>query len=171
MLPINRYFRWLKSLVNRPGSYYDTLFEAAWNTEFEWSVPRDDNRAADGLRLRDRFEEETSIPLPDLGECRMLEFLVALAMRIDESLYDWDNPNQVSEWFWKLIFNAGLEKFDDDYSDDTYDAIQYAFWVINNRKYNRDGTDGGLFPLRHPKEDQRKVEIWYQMMAYLSENV
>jgi hypothetical protein len=28
---------------------------------------------------------------------------------------------------------------------------------------------GGFFPLTHPNDDQRKVEIWYQMNAYLDE--
>ena len=38
-----------------------------------------------------------------------------------------------------------------------------------NREYDKDGTFG-LFPLKNPKKDQRKVEIWYQMMAYIIEN-
>ena len=28
---------------------------------------------------------------------------------------------------------------------------------------------GGFFPLAFPKEDQTKVEIWYQMSGYLEE--
>jgi hypothetical protein len=41
---------------------------------------------------------------------------------------------------------------------------------LNRRLYTTSGY-GGLFPLEEPKEDQRKVEIWYQMMAYLGENL
>jgi hypothetical protein len=29
---------------------------------------------------------------------------------------------------------------------------------------------GGMFPLEDPREDQRAIEIWYQMMAYINEN-
>lgn len=168
---ISRYRKWLRSLVDRPGSYYDILFDTAWQMEYVYSVPYDENRAEDGLRLRERFEHETSIMLPDLGECRMLEFLVALAIRLNESTYDWDKPDQTSEWFWKMMFNVGLQRFDDTYSDDPYEHISWAFECINLRVYNLDGTDGGLFPLERPREDQRQVEIWYQMMAYLTENL
>lgn len=169
--PITRYTRWLRSLVDRPGSYYDILFDAAWNWTYEYSIPHDDNRAEDGLRLRERFESESSLRLPDLGECCVLEFLVALAIRLNESTYDWDKPNQTSDWFWTMVFNMGLQRFDDTYSDDPYENITDAFERLNFRLYNEDGTDGGLFPLRWAKEDQRQVEVWYQMMAYLSENL
>lgn len=171
MAQISRYSKWLRSLVDRPGSYYDTLFDVAWDWTYEYFIPHDVNRAEDGLRLRERFESESSLRLPDLGDCCMLEFLVALSIRMDESTYDWDKPNQTSNWFWKMMFNLDLQRFDDTYSDDPYDNITIAFERINHRLYNADGTDGGLFPLRRPREDQRQVEIWYQMMAYLSENL
>jgi hypothetical protein len=29
---------------------------------------------------------------------------------------------------------------------------------------------GGLFPLKMPKVNQRRVEIWYQMSAFIEEN-
>lgn len=167
----HKYHNWLRGLVDRPGSFYDTLFYVAWETEYKYSVPYDENRAEDGLRLRERFESESSLRLPDLGSCRILEFLVALSIRIDEATYDWDKPDQTSEWFWILIKNLGLDKFDDDWSDDTRDRIVDAFEYLNQRQYNPDGTDGGLFPLERPREDQRQVEVWYQMMAYLTENL
>jgi len=170
MTQINRYIRWLRSLVDRPGSYYDVLFEAAWETAYEYSVPHDDNRAADGLRLRETFGDANS-PLPDLGECRMLEFLVALSIRLNDTLYDWDKPDQSSDWFWKLIWNLELEQFDDTYSNNPYENIVNAFERMNLRLYNADGTCGGLFPLRRPKEDQREIEVWYQMAAYILENL
>ena len=47
--------------------------------------------------------------------------------------------------------------------------INEAFQMINERSYAFDGY-GGLFPLRKPHQDQRNIEIWYQMQAYLMEN-
>ena len=38
-----------------------------------------------------------------------------------------------------------------------------------NRQYEANG-EGGLFPLKGVCEDQREVEIWYQMNAYLYEH-
>ena len=40
---------------------------------------------------------------------------------------------------------------------------------IIDRGYSRRGV-GGLFPLKYSKNDQRKVELWYQMHSYLIEN-
>jgi hypothetical protein len=90
---------------------------------------------------------------------------------MNETLYDWDLGDQTSGWFWKLLFNTGLAALDDTYSDDTYERILYRFNIINKRLYNEDGTGGGLFPLAHPRQDQREIEVWYQMMAYLQENM
>jgi hypothetical protein len=36
------------------------------------------------------------------------------------------------------------------------------------RGYDENGN-GGLFPLKNPKEDQRKVEVWMQLNAYIIE--
>ena len=44
--------------------------------------------------------------------------------------------------------------------DDTFEDIYWLF---------QDGF-GGLFPLKHAKKDQRKVEIWYQLQNWLMEN-
>ncbi len=44
------------------------------------------------------------------------------------------------------------------------DIIHTFVW----RTYNYNGY-GGLFPLDDPKEDQRKVEIWYEFCAWVEE--
>lgn len=46
--------------------------------------------------------------------------------------------------------------------DDTIETLMF-------RTYGPDGK-GGFFPLSHPKEDQTKIEIWYQMSAYINEH-
>jgi hypothetical protein len=143
----------------------------AWATIYEYHIPNDDNRAEDGLKLRERFELESSLRLLDLGECRMLEFLIALAIRLNESVYDHNNPDQTPYWFWILIKNLQLDEYDDYYPfDKIHVDIKLVFMRLNRRLYTTSGY-GGLFPLEEPKEDQRKVEIWYQMMAYLGENL
>ena len=40
-------------------------------------------------------------------------------------------------------------------------------WI--ERKFSRNGK-GSPFPLKKPKKDQRKVELWYQMQGYICEN-
>jgi hypothetical protein len=144
----------------------------AWEIHYEHFVPNDDNRAADGLNLRRRFESETSVRLPDLGSCRMLEFLIALAIRLNEAVYNYRDPNQESYWFWQMMEHLELDMYTDDYNFMAiHGEIYDIFMRINHREYSPDGSNGGLFPLKRPAEDQRDVEIWYQMMAYLQENV
>lgn len=55
-------------------------------------------------------------------------------------------------------------------SKDVSIYIDMVFKQLNSRYYKSDGF-GGLFPLSNPMGDQRYVEVWYQMMAYLAENV
>jgi len=66
-----------------------------------------------------------------------------------------------------LINNLGLQDCHDagfiaEYVEDVTHAV---IW----RTYNENGN-GGLFPLRDSDQDQRQVEIWYQLSAYLLEN-
>ena len=58
---------------------------------------------------------------------------------------------------------------DEVYSRGEWENIDEILNKFIDRTYRASGY-GGLFPLRHSKEDQRKVEIWYQMAAYLIEN-
>jgi hypothetical protein len=44
------------------------------------------------------------------------------------------------------------------------DILDSVIW----RTYSPDGR-GGFFPLNQPQEDQRKIEIWYQMNKYVIE--
>ena len=175
MKPINltsKYINWLRGLVERPGPFYHILFGMAWETFYEYHIPNDDTRAEDGLKLRERFELESSLKLPDFGECRILEFLIALAIRLNESVYDYRNPDQTSYWFWQLIKNLQLDTYNNNYSfDNIHFYIEQVFIRLNERLYAFNGDAGGLFPLEESTEDQRDVEVWYQMMAYLGENL
>jgi hypothetical protein len=44
------------------------------------------------------------------------------------------------------------------------DILDTCIW----RTYQPDGQ-GGFFPLAWPEEDQTKVELWYQIAAYIDE--
>lgn len=168
MLPIESaiaYFQWLKGLVDDGrASNHPMLFEIAWNTDYSYSVPRDANRYMDGLDLRREFERETSVALPDLGPCKMLEFLVALSKRVDYILYDENVGTQYPYWFWLMMENLGIAESNNEHD------IYAAFIVMMTRNYDYSG-EGGLFPLIEPRNDQRKIEIWYQMHAWINELV
>jgi len=138
--------------------------------EFVWIIPNDDNRVEDGRDLRYRFLEENHIIDVDpnwmgLG-CSFLELLLGLANRLE-----FEAERTAREWFWELMSNSGLAPFDDaEYQENKHAAKQVdevtdrIIW----RTYDFDGR-GGLFPLKEPQQDQRDVELWYQLCAYLLE--
>ena len=177
-----RYFQWLYGMVgaltdrNESHSHW-ILAEQLYNTVFTWFVPNDHNRAADGGRLRDDFcdivgsWEDSRIMFEP---CNMFEMLIALARRIDyETAGDTVDDAGVGIWFWRMLENAGLAKYTDAvYCDNPRAEIEVAEILENllERRYDRNGKNGGLFPLHAPRLDQRKVELWYQMSAYLLEN-
>jgi len=134
--------------------------------EFIWIIPNDDNRVEDGRELRLRFLEENNIHSPDAGwmglGCSMLEMLIGVADRLAFTA-----GGESRKWFWELIANLGLEQYTDKHKDASAQIDEVCDRVIW-RTYSPDG-EGGLFPLREPHEDQRDVEIWYQLASYLTE--
>lgn len=168
-----RYFAWLYSLVSpsksrTPQKSHWLLCEQLYLNPFEWFVPNDHNRAADGLELREDFIDEFEM-YPHSGwedlECSMFEMLIALAHRAS-----YESEWAPDVWFWKMINNLDLLQYNDAvFNDDVARLVIDTIEVVNRRTYRPDGQ-GGLFPLHAPGKDQRKVEIWYQMSAYLLEN-
>jgi hypothetical protein len=159
----SRYFEWLSHLVY--SSNHHNLLKALFHKEFVWFVANDDNRAVDGKDLRGEFLQAER--LQDVGDfldigCSMFEMLIGLARRLQ-----FETDGTVREWFWHLIKNASLEKFTDEGPlpiDRVDDILDRLIW----RTYNPDGI-GGLFPRTRPEEDQRSIELWYQMSGYLLE--
>lgn len=169
-----RYLDWLYKFVgsaqNRnPSRSYWVLLEVLFTKEFRWFIPNDDNRVVDGQELREEFIDETGAERNELWleeGCSMLEMLIALSRRLE---FD-DETTTAFEWFWVLMDNIGLRPFvDDTYSDEFKVDVEVILDRVIERTYKTNGQ-GGLFPLKHAREDQREVEIWYQMAAYLSEN-
>ena len=168
MDPLNDYIAWMRALVNIQSPHYAIFFEVAFDLDFRYdenSVPGDKNRAMDGLLLRNRFESETSIRLPDLGECSVLEFLAALAVRMGEATYNGLEPDMTSEHFSNFLNALDISELSER------DSVIRKLTNLIDRNYDRWGSGGGLFPLRKTAKDQRKLEIWYQMQAYLNEKM
>jgi hypothetical protein len=137
------------------------------NIAFYSLIPNDDNRGLDGVQLRLAYEEDTGNLMPHAyydESCSVLEMLVALADRMSFITFDPaedSEPNRHS-CFWQLIRNLNLKPLGMNNSKIIIDLLE--------RNYTPSG-DGGLFPLGSTRKDQRNVEIWYQMMAYLEERM
>lgn len=175
---VQEYYEWLCDFVgvNLPDKSYWFLAHTLFKKEFFWSVPNDDNRGMDGLKLREEFERDILLrrvyanELRD-GPCSMLEMFIGLARRMADLTLELGEEDHTREWFWVLIRNLDMEKFtDDDYFDyGGTPRINFLLDQVLLRTFKRSGK-GGLFPLRNAKKDQRRVEIWYQMCSYLAEN-
>ena len=172
----NRYFEWLSDIVcekrfSREISYKKLLMYLH-KTEFIYSIPKDQNRAEDGISLRYRFalaHEHGSSPdlVMDIldGPCSVLEMMVALSIRCEENIMD--DPHfgdRTCQWFWGMVTNLGLGGMTDEHFDRGY--VESAVARFLNHDYEPDGK-GGLFTVRNCKRDLREVEIWYQLCWYL----
>lgn len=165
------YFTWLCNLVsdtrirNRNRTYLG-LLKQLYTKEFVWVVARDDNRIEDGKDLRYEFVDQSDLGDVDPGwihlGCSMFELLIGLSRRLSFEL-----DGEPREWFWELIENIGLIKYNDNRplpTDEIEEILDRVIW----RTYEPSGK-GGLFPLKYPEEDQTKIELWYQLSAYVLE--
>lgn len=171
------YFDWIYrnmcGIQNRNVSY-KKLLSYLFNANFDYILPMDANRLEDGIDLRYRFGRDTGVPdyviaAMDDTQCSILEMMVALAFRCEEHIMnDPDMGDRVAQWFWNMIMSLGLSSMTDkNYDQRLVDSVLYRFI---NREYEPSGK-GGLFTIESGKYDMRNVDIWYQMMFYLNEEV
>jgi hypothetical protein len=117
------------------------------------------------LDLRPEFAEDKISDLI-LEGVTFLEVLVSLSRRIEFTA-----GGEARKWAWRLIKNLRLNKMFDPLNEDNHNRFIRARDILDAviwRTYERDGK-GGFFPLHNPNDDQTKVEIWYQMNAYVME--
>lgn len=157
------YYEWLVEKIAIPnGKDYNKLFEIMHNTEFQWTVPNDDNRIQDGIDLRGRFLNGKKRTI-NLEGATLLEILVSLSMKT--AFTAGGTPRK---WAWKLLKNLRLTNMSDPLNPEMIRQVNDKLDALIWRTYQYNGR-GGFFPLKHPEEDQRKVEIWYQMNKYVLE--
>lgn len=173
----NEYFTWLCNIINinRPRDSYFILAQTLHKRDYTWFIPNDDNRAADGIKLREKFADELRYDnisrILNRNSCSLLEMLIGVSIRIEDILYDPEEGDRTERWFWEILGNIGLDIYTDSKYADVYgrEKINILIDIVLNRTYRRNGK-GGLFPLKGSRRDQRKIEIWYQMCEYLNEN-
>ena len=166
------YFEWMYELMceNRfPRTVsYRQLLTFLHDTEFVYFVPYDENRAEDGIGLRYHFcmiHDCLDLEYCLAGPCSVLEMMVALAIRCEETMDDPEKGDRTSQWFWTMITNLGLGSMSDG---------NFSEWQVNDvvtrfleREYEPDGR-GGLFRVRGWHRDMRSIEIWHQLLAYMN---
>ncbi len=135
-------------------------------TEFFWTLSGDDNRVQDGMDLRVEFQHQFARGMPQL---KFKPFVSILEVTIAVSrMLEFVAGGRAPEWAWKLIENLKLNHCYDRLTDDKVARVDDILEALVWRTYQSNGR-GGYFPLIYPKEDQTKVEIWYQLNAYVNE--
>lgn len=171
----NEYLDWIFSLIGNTydGKSYVKLLEYLHNCEFICLWEFDDSRAADGIEFRYRFGYENNYSRIDISTyldtrpCSILEMMAALAFRCEESIMS--NPkygDRTSFWFWGMISSLGLLGMDDRNLDKQF--VDDVIHTMLHHNYKKNGR-GGLFTVHDPRIDMRRLNIWYQLNAYLNE--
>ena len=166
------YFLWLLRRIDvtdgdlLDDSGYSYLLRTLYDRPFYSVIDRDNYRALDGESLRAEYEEETGSKAPELGDCRILEMMVALSVRIEtEILYNYIYGNRTSEWFWMMVRNLGLSKYDDSHWNER--QVEKILTRFLDREYGQHGV-GSLFPCDDIEPEKfREMEIWWQMQRFL----
>ena len=168
----NKYFEWMYDMMCAhrfaKGISFRKLLMRLHSIDFTYSNRKDAARSDDGMDLRYRFAyRHVGIENAERylsGPCSVLEMIVALAIRCEETMNDTKYGDRTSQWFWGMITNLGLGGMEDTMFDRRYvDEVVERFL---NRDYEPNGR-GGLFTIRNCDKDLRTVEIWYQMWWYL----
>lgn len=169
------YHNWLSSYL-QPETVYDSfvlglLFEIPFRCD---SMPADANRLSDVYDLRMQFVDSAGIVCNEYldSPVSVLEVITVLAMKM-AYLRDGDevsDDNAVALFYHEMLSNLGI---DEDFMENDWKRkerlIRRVVKKLLDRRYSKDGS-GGLFPLKSARTDQRNVELWYQMNAYMIEN-
>lgn len=171
----SEYFNWLcdKIFYNVKRVKHYKLINHLHNFEFVPTMDMDKNREDDGKQLRYRFGSEEDIPRniilqlldTDNNPCSILELMVALALRCEETIMtDSEYGDRTELWFWRMVESLCLYDMDDIHYNKAH--VNMVLMDLNDRKYNRNG-ERGLFTIPNVRKDLRNVDIWYQMCWYL----
>lgn len=173
----SEYSRWMYELVcneNYTNLSYRKLFAHLDSIDFRYTHPLDASRCEDGINLRYRFGREADIEdgriayILDDRPCSVLEMMIALAIRCEESIMiDSRYGDRTGQWFWEMLVNLELGNMNDRNYDSLY--VDERLDIFMDRAYDKNGDGGCLFRIENPNRDMRSADIWYQMNWYLSE--
>lgn len=150
------------------------LFEELHDSEFYYSIERDENRAGDGMELREGYNIPHDITFGERDlriyfverPCSVLEMLIGLAIRVDEEYLGDPSDPHPEDFFWEMIKNLGLDGYTDGRFDVGSVERRVSMWL--DRQFTKNGL-GSPFPVYDDDRDQRNLEIWDQMNSYINE--
>lgn len=167
------YFVWLCAKVTEHGSVGQTYWDVMrlmYRYEYVWTIVGDANRSSDANELKIEFcrsrgyDPAIFLDYDPVARVSVLEVLVALTRRAEFQ-------TGMSEvlWFRRFLENLSLiDQYDAAGVDPTY--VNNILYIFVWRLYNEKG-EGGLFPLSYAEEDQRNLELWFQMHTYIDQEM
>lgn len=172
----SQYFNWLCAIAipdNNLRENYTALlgylYEKIYIPRFEMDL----NRAQDGVNLRFKFEREYDYAIEDIIEyfdnepCSMLEMMIALSIKLEESImFDPDKGDRISLWFMNMLRN--MEISDSTNNMFHYKRVDLVVSLFLDGQYGADGS-GSLFKIKRKDIDMRDYDLWYQMNFYAEE--
>jgi hypothetical protein len=154
------YLDWLLKKSCLEG--YEKLYSFLDSLEFEVVLPRDNNRCEDGKVLRSNYFLEENKNVSMLKPASVLEVLIAIGYKVIDMIAE---EKTIQEMVFEFISNLGLGL----YTNDRFDVreITDIINIFMKRQYKYNG-DGSIFPVGITMQDQREIELWYQMCKYIN---
>lgn len=169
------YFNWLASIFDMDDAdhSYLVLARRMFEKEFFSIIEMDVNREGDAKALREAYIAAGGVGGRFLeGPANALEVMIAMANRFGSIIISDYEEDPSEKCFWEMMENIGLAPYSDDAIIGDPACTQRIDEILDRwieRRFSRNGK-GSPFPLKKPKKDQRKVEMWYQMQGYICEN-
>lgn len=161
------YFNWLcAKVIENNNNRYISLMTILFNTEFVYPILADKHRAQDGLQLREDFKIENDLEEISMLEgvpCSVLEMLIAFSNRAE-----FQTEISARDWFWTFLSNLDPDNVLTQAAETDPSLIDDILYTFMWRIYQPNG-EGGILPLHKTKNDQRKVELWYQFCEYVGD--
>lgn len=146
---------------------YEYLMELMSQVPFRYSHPLDKNRVDDALELRYEFERMIDERVRFDSPVSVLEVLVALAKRCEDSImHDPDYGDRTHDWFWEMVSNLGLNGMSNRNFDENYTINKLDIFL--DRRYTKTGK-GSIFCVKKPIQDLTQIDIFMQMRWWINE--
>lgn len=161
----SNYLDWIIDLFD--GGDHLCLFRQLMTIEFRYSVQLDANLIPCVRRFREKMGRDYDGPK---GPPTVLELLATLAVECeDKIMHNDDFGNRTTQWFWMMLYNLGVNIYDDiHYTDRTAEEIDDRVNIFLDREYDYYG-EGGIFTVNNPYYDMRSAPLWEQLNWELNE--
>lgn len=168
------YFDWLlDDVIDVGDDGYTNLYREMNTIRYSYRIAMDANREGDALELRGDYEyynrTHCDAPFRD-NTASFLEFLVGVIIRVDNDL---GLRLTRAEWMHRFIDAMDLQSYTDSYFETVGNVSEPVRLLIDRtmkRKYNADGSNGGLFVIKGCDKDLRRMQLFDQWTLFGNSN-